>query len=162
MNTLRRTILLLRRVFRQFRLPLNFSAGKSKAKWMPLDLVLVHYAWPCGTRTRAMLNVSMSTALQPFVFVVPTSIWGALFLYSPTCHQKYWLVLLPPIVLWVLFVLLSFLLRAVDQKRCPLFLCFEQIFSPHTDLAEAQWYSDAQDGRHQSQPCSCFQWLSLS
>ena len=52
--------------------------------------------------------------------------------------------------------------RAVDQKRCPLFLCFERIFSPHTDLAEAQWHSDAQDGRHQPQSCPCYQWLSLS
>ena len=62
-----------------------------------------------------LLNVSMSTTLQPFVFVVPTSIWRALFLYKPTCHQKYWLVLLPSIVLRVLFVLLSFVLRTLNS-----------------------------------------------
>ena len=45
---------------------------------MPLELVLVHYAWQCGTRSRATLNVSMSTGLQPFVSVVPTSMLGSI------------------------------------------------------------------------------------
>ena len=49
-NTLRCAVLVLRRVLRQFRLPLNFSAGKPRL---------------CCTRTRATLNASVSTALQP-------------------------------------------------------------------------------------------------
>ena len=83
-NTLRRTVLVLRRVVRQFRLPLNFSAEKPKLWWMPLVLVLALYAWLSGTRTHAMLNALMSMALRPFVSVAPTSSWAALLL----CRQN--------------------------------------------------------------------------
>ena len=98
--TLRRTILALRRVFRQFRLPLNFSAGKTEA--------LVDAFGPgaralrmalCSTHACSVENALMSMALRPFVFAAPASIWVALSLCRSTCHQKYWLVLPLPVVL---------------------------------------------------------------
>ena len=65
-NTLRRTVLVRRRVFRQLRLLLYFCAGKPRLLWMPWALVHVLYAWLSG-----------SMALRPFVFVAPTSTWVA-------------------------------------------------------------------------------------
>ena len=65
-----------------------FLLEKPRHWWMPLDLVLAYFTWPCGTRTRAMFNVSMSTALQPFVFAVPTSILGSIVSVQANMSQE--------------------------------------------------------------------------
>ena len=133
--------------------------------WTSLVLVLVLYAWLSATRMRAVSNASMSMALRQFVFAAPTSIFGWHCLCAgqlDTRSTGSYFRCLSCYGRRSCACSLCSKHRSACQECGALFLCPEQVFPPHSYLAEAQLYSDAQDGRHTSQSCARCKWMSLS
>ena len=154
-KTLRSTILVLRRVVRQFRLPLNFSAGETEALLDAFDpgaralrmalcnthACSVNCADEHGSTTiricRAYKHlgsiVSVQANMTPEV-LARTSAQSCCGRHSCPCSlcSKH---------------------RATNQECGALFLCFEQVFLPNSYLAEAQFHSDMRKMEGSGCPC---------